>query len=241
MQACWSFVICRRVAELEAEVGAFHDSLTAAHAERDALAEELRSAHADLAGLGHRLAELQSRGEEVAEQAVLAERRQWAGADEELAALRRRLADSREQSAALEDEIRRSQAALEEARHRMRQYEKRYGLEDAVREVDTLRDELTATQEELDDVSKKLEDDQTRFMTLSEICRKLAAEAGYDEGVDVFRIFPEHELRMDYATAVDRVRMDNAFLAKRVEELEAERVELLRQLRINSQQVGTDR
>jgi chromosome segregation ATPase len=229
------------VAELEAEVTAADSKLGDAHAERDALAEELRSAHADLAGLGQRLAELQSRGDEVAEQAVLQERTRWEGADEELSALRRRLADSREQTAALEDELRRSQAALEEARHRMRQYEKRYGLEDAVREVDSLRDELTATQEELDDVSKKLEDDQTRFMTLSEISRKLAAEAGYDEGVDVFKIYPEHELRLEYATAVDRVRMDNAFLAKRVEELEAERVELLRQLRINSQQVGTAR
>lgn len=39
---------------------------------------------------------------------------------------------------------------------------------------------------------------------------------------------------------VDRIKMDNAFLARRVEELEANRVELLRQLRVNAQQVGTD-
>jgi len=122
----------------------------------------------------------------------------------------------------------------------MRQYEKRYGLEDAVREIDSLRDELTAVQEELDSVSKRLEDEQSRFMTLAEISRKLAIDGGHPHDVNVFTIYPEHELRLEYATAVDRVKMDNSFLARRVEELEANRVELLRQLRINSQQTGTD-
>ncbi|KAA0150486.1 hypothetical protein FNF29_05289 [Cafeteria roenbergensis] len=229
-----------RVAELETEVSDARKDVDAAEAERDELAEELRAAHTDLAALGQRVAELQSKTEEVVEVAVGEEKARWAGADEELAALRRRLAEAREGSAALEEELRRSQAALEEARHRMGQYERRYGLEDAVRELDTLRDALTSTQEELDDVSRKLEDGQSRFMTLVEISRLLAAEAGHGEGVDVFDIYPEHKIRMEYATAVDRVRLDNGFLARRVEELEAERVELLRQLRINAQQVGTD-
>jgi len=230
-----------RVAELEEDVAAARRAAAAAAADRDALAEELRAAHGDLAAVGQRVAELQSKSGEMVEEAVEEERGRWGGVEEELSALRRRLAEAREATAALEEEQRRSQAALEEARHRMGQYERRYGLEDAVREVDALRDELTSTQEELDDVSRKLEDEQSRFMTLAEIARLLARDAGHPDGVDVFRLYPEHEVRLEYATAVDRVRTDNDFLARRVEELERERVELLRQLRINSQQVGSDR
>jgi chromosome segregation ATPase len=233
-------VLSRRVSELEDLLTAAKRATAEVSAERDALAEELRDAHADLAAVGERAVTLQEKGHELAMEAVADERRKWEGVDEEMASLRRQIVESRERYAALEDEQRRSLAALEEARHRMRQYEKRYGLEDAVREVDSLRDELTAVQEELDSVSKRLEDEQSRFMTLTEIARKLAIEGGYPDDVNVFKLFPEHELRLEYATAVDRVKMDNSFLARRVEELEANRVELLRQLRINSQQTGTD-
>lgn len=77
--------------------------------------------------------------------------------------------------------------------------------------------------------------------TLTEIARRLARETGkYPEDVDIFRVFNADELLAKHASLVEQYKMDNQTLEKQVEELQADRVRLMRELRVNARQLGED-
>jgi hypothetical protein len=78
-----------------------------------------------------------------------------------------------------------------------------------------------------------------QYDNLAEIAKRLAERCGLGREVNVFKIYPELDIKADIETSVERLKSANQELTRQNDALEEQRVRLLRQLRVHADQMGT--
>jgi hypothetical protein len=227
-----------RVREVEAEAAELRAALARQGAEAAELAAHVDAHTSEVEALRRELGDAEATTRGAVEEAVEAERRRWAdaarGAELASAALR----DERSRYDEAMAQKGEAEAALEEARARLGAYEKGYGIEDAVREQERLRDAVRRRDGDIARLTRTAGAQMDSYDTLMEVARRLALEAGRGAG-DVFAFYPELPLRGAIESTVERMRALNHELQRQNDALEEQRVRLLRQLRVHAEQVGT--
>lgn len=130
------------------------------------------------------------------------------------------------------------QRELEDARSRLAAYEKGYGLEDAVREQERLREAITRRDADIAKLTATAGRQLDAYDVLMEIALRLSERAGLPRNADIFKLYPELDLRTAIESNLERLRSVNSELQRQNDSLEEQRMKLLRQLRVHAEQMG---
>lgn len=154
--------------------------------------------------------------------------------------------------------------ALEAAQDRLARYESEYGLEDAVREQEHLREAIRKRDADVTRLTSTVAEQLDQYDKLEEICRRLCERAGLSADTDIWRLYSDSELRTTIQSTVERcvaprtrprtcasvdcraraprtfrrLRSANQELIRQNDALEEQRTRLLRQLRVHAEQMG---
>ena len=230
-----------RVAQLEGELEAARTALVGAGEENEHLHEQLARAEDTIEDLVDKVQSVDELQRESAAAARADERARMAAQLEAMEGLEGELEAERLRYKELQAQLAEEQVKAEDLRFRNQQYEAGYGMSDLVGELDAMRSENAKLQADLTAAGEDLKERTDTVYTLTEIARRLARETGkYPDDVNVFTIYDTGDLVAQHASLVEQYRMDNAVLERQVEELQAERVRLMREMRIQARQTGED-
>lgn len=131
---------------------------------------------------------------------------------------------------------------LEDARARLQQYERGYGIQEAVREQERLRDALRRRDADIARLTRTAGAQLDAYDIAVEIGTRLAERLGMrgTEGrpLDIFKLYPELEVRESIDSAVEKLKAVNSELQRQNDALEEQRIKLLRQARVHAEQLG---
>ena len=230
-----------RVAQLEDELSRAQSAVVGAGEENTELREQLERAEATIADLVEKVQSVDELQREAAAAARADERASMAEQLAGMEGIHAELEAERTRYKEMQAQLGEEQVKAEDLRFRNEQYERRYGLSDLVGELDALRAENAKMAADLGAAGEELRERTDTVYTLTEIARRLARDTGkYPDDVNVFTIYDTGDLVAQHASLVEQYKADNAVLERQVEELQGERVRLMRELRVQARQTGED-
>jgi len=230
-----------RVAQLEDELNRAQSAVVGAGEENTELREQLERAEATIGDLVEKVQSVDELQREAAAAARADERASMAQQMAAMEGIHAELEAERTRYKEMQAQLGEEQVKAEDLRFRNEQYERRYGLSDLVGELDALRAENAKMAADLTAAGEELRERTDTVYTLTEIARRLARDTGkYPDDVNVFTIYDTGDLVAQHASLVEQYKADNAVLERQVEELQGERVRLMRELRVQARQTGED-
>jgi chromosome segregation ATPase len=227
-----------RVRELEESVASLQGQLSGLVEQRDELSHLLDAHNAQLEAYMREIRELETERASAIDEAVRAERKRLEASVKEVAGAGEALRDERTRAQELLTQKAEVERELEDARARLAAYERGYGLEDAIREQERLREAIRRRDADIARLTRTAGGQLDAYDILMEIARRLADRCGIPRTADVFRLYPELELRTSIESNVERLRAVNTELQRQNDALEEQRMKLLRQLRVHAEQLG---
>jgi hypothetical protein len=238
-----------RVRELEEEVARARSGTETARrelddvsAQRDELSALLDAHNTQLEAYMAEIKSLQEDRDTAVEEALRIERGEEtsaaAGRKATVVAAQGAVKEERNRSAEIASQKADVDRQLEEARQRLAEYERGYGLSEAAKEADRLRDSIRRRDADIARLTRTAGGQLDALEIAIEVARRLAERAGMPRSVDVFKIFPELELRTGIETAGEKLRSINGELQRQNESLEEQRLKLLHQLRVHATNLG---
>ena len=94
--------------------------------------------------------------------------------------------------------------ALEEVHDRIARYESEYGLEDAVREQEQLREAIRKRDADVTRLTSTVAEQLDQYDKLEEVCRRLCERCGLGRDADIWRLYSDAELRTTIQSTVER-------------------------------------
>lgn len=227
-----------RVKELEEELVNVAAQLAHVTAQRDETAALLEAQAAEIEKNNAEIHVLQEERDQDIEEAVRAERKHITELQIDIDDLKRELMDASLRHAEIVEQKADVESALANARERLGAYERSYGLEDAVKEQEQLREAIRRRDADIARLTSSAAMQMDAYDMLEEIARRLAAKSGYPEDVDIWTIYSDTDLKGTIQATVERLRSANIELMRQNDALESQRTKLLHQLRVHAEQMG---
>lgn len=193
-----------RVRELEEATETLRAQVAAATQQRDEAIALLDGHNAELARAGDDVRLLHEQREEQIADAVRAERKRISELTRQLEEERGRMEDERGRLEELHGQKAEVEEALEAAQDRLARYESGYGIAEAVREQEGLREAIRRRDADVARLTASIAERLDQYDLLEEIARRLCERCGLARESDLWALYPDTELRTTIESTVER-------------------------------------
>jgi len=193
-----------RVRELEEATDALRAQVATVTQQRDEAIALLDGHNVELARAGDDVRMLHEQREEQIADAVRVERKRVAELSRQLDEERARMEDERGRMEELQAQKTEVEEALEAAQDRLVRYESGYGIAEAVREQEGLREAIRRRDADVARLTASIAERLDQYDLLEEIAHRLCERCGLARDTDLWTLYADTDLRATIESTVER-------------------------------------